>query len=539
MLGTRAEAHGSGSVQAGYRPPGRGRNRFIADGDGMGGLGTQAVPAVPAVPRRAALATVLAVLFLTFLDTTIVSVTLGDLESDVGAGVVPLQWVINAYSLVFAALMLAGGSLADRFGRRRLMLGGIAVFCAGSLLCALAGGVGAVIAGRAVMGVGAAASEPGTLSVIRQLYPDGRERARALGAWSAVSGLALALGPVLGGLLVGLAGWRAVFWFNLAAGVLLLAAVARRVPESRDPAPGRPDVGGFVLGTAGIGLVVFAAIEGEYRGFGAVEVVTLFAVGAACLVAFGPVERRVRRPLLDPAHLRPPIVRAALFAAFAVYFGVFAIFFLTALYLDIGLRYSGWQLAGMFAPMAAAIVAGGLLAGPWVARAGARVPMVAGCVVAAGGMLLARSQVGTHLTFGLLALALALAGLGFGVTVVPLTSAVLEHVPARHSGVAASATNTARQLGAVVGVAALGAIVNAHLVGEVDRQFTGLLSGARPAVVDALETGGSSGSLSLEHIPAPYVAAFLDGLRIALVVATVLIGLAALAAALVREDAPR
>ena len=138
----------------------------------------------------------LAVLFLTFLDTTIVSVTLGNIQYDLGAGVIPLQWVVNAYSLVFASLMLVAGSLSDRFGRKSVMVAGIAVFCAGSLLCALAPSVGWVIAGRAVMGVGAAASEPGTLSVIRQLYPDRRERARALGAWAAVSGLSLALGPV-------------------------------------------------------------------------------------------------------------------------------------------------------------------------------------------------------------------------------------------------------------------------------------------------------------------------------------------------------
>src|SRR3954471_6936173 len=200
--------------------------------------------------RRSALATVLAVLFLTFLDTTIISVALGDLENDLSAGVIPLQWVVNAYALMFASLMLVGGSLADRLGRKWVMLAGIVIFCAGSVLCAVAGGVGMVIAGRAVMGLGAAASEPGTLSVIRQLYPERRERARALGAWSAVSGLALALGPVIGGLLVGVDGWRSVFWFNLGLTLLLVFAVARWVPESRDDQAGRLDGPGFLLGTA-------------------------------------------------------------------------------------------------------------------------------------------------------------------------------------------------------------------------------------------------------------------------------------------------
>ncbi|WP_375476759.1 MFS transporter [uncultured Jatrophihabitans sp.] len=490
--------------------------------------------------RSAALGAVLSVLFLTFLDTTIVSVALGNLAGDVSAGVIPLQWVINAYALAFAALMLTGGSLADRFGRKRLMLVGIAVFCVGSLMCALASGVALVIAGRAVMGVGAAAAEPGTLSVIRQLYPHRAQRARALGAWSAVSGLALALGPVLGGLLVDAGGWRSIFWFNLAAGSVLAVWVFAVVPESADRAAGRLDAAGLVLGAAGVGCVVFAAISGEYQGYGAAWVVALFVVGGGCLLAFVPVERRVQRPMLDPTYFREPIVRAALFAAFAVYFGVFALFFLTALYLDIGQQYSGARLAAMFAPMAAAIVVGGVAAGRWVARSGSRPPMAIGCGIAALGMLLARAELGAQqrLDFALLSLALALAGLGFGVTVVPLTSAVLSHVPARHSGIAASATNTARQLGAVVGVAALGAIVNAHLTATVNREFTGTLLGpSRKPVLKILETGGSGVGFSLDQIPQVFVIAFVDGVRVALVVATVLVLLAGLAAALVREPA--
>jgi MFS family permease len=493
--------------------------------------------------RTVALATVLAVLFLTFLDTTIVSVTLGDLETDVSAGVIPLQWIVNAYSLVFASLMLVGGSLADRWGRKWVMLGGVAVFCLGSVLCAVAGGVAMVIAGRAVMGLGAAASEPGTLSVIRQLFPQRQQRARALGAWSAVSGLALAAGPVIGGLLVGLAGWRAVFWFNLALGVLLLAAVWAFVPDSRDPEPGRLDPAGFALGTGGIFALVFAAISGEYYGYGTWWVVLLFAVGGIALVAFVPVESRVGSPMLPPAYLRAPVVRAALFAAAAVYFAVFAIFFLTALYLDIDprLAYSGWQQAGMFAPMAAAIVLGGLAAGPWVARRGWRVPMVTGCALAAAGILLARVELGRgpSLTFGLLSLALAAAGLGFGITVVPLTSAVLTNVPARHSGIAASATNTARQLGAVIGVVALGAIVNAHLRAEVDRTFDDpLLAGAKRDILKILETGGTAGSFDVHSIPPNFLDAFLRGVNASLVVAVVLVVLAGVAAAAVRGGGP-
>src|SRR5437899_632972 len=161
--------------------------------------------------RGATLATVLAILFLTFLDTTIVSVCIGSVQHSFGSGVIALQWVVNAYALVFATLMLIAGNLSDRYGRKTVMLAGIVVFCGGSVLCAAAPNVGTLIAGRAVMGIGAAASEPGTLSVIRQVFPDRAARARAFGAWAAVSGMALASGPVIGGLLVGASDWRLVF----------------------------------------------------------------------------------------------------------------------------------------------------------------------------------------------------------------------------------------------------------------------------------------------------------------------------------------
>jgi MFS family permease len=245
--------------------------------------------------------------------------------------------------------------------------------------------------------------------------------------------------------------------------------------------------------------------------------------------------------MLPPAYLRSAVVRSALFAAAAVYFAVFAIFFLTALYLDIDprLNYSGWKQAGMFAPMAVAIVLGGLVAGRWVARSGSRIPLVAGCGLAAAGILGARVEIahGPSLTFAVLATDLALAGLGFGITVVPMTSAVLSHVPARHSGIAASATNTARQLGAVFGVVALGAIVNAHLRAEVNRTFADpLLAGARADVLQILETGGRAGSFDIRSIPTNFLDAFLGGVEIALVVAVVLMVAAAVVAALVPQS---
>ncbi|MCU1659755.1 MAG: transporter [Pseudonocardiales bacterium] len=499
------------------------------------------------VPRSVALTTVLAVLFLTFLDTTIVTVALGNIQFDLGAGVIPLQWVVNAYSLVFASLMLIAGSLSDRLGRKWVMVIGIVIFCAGSVLCALAPNIGTLIGGRAVMGVGAAASEPGTLSVIRHLYPDRAQRARALGAWAAVSGLSLALGPVIGGLLVGVGDWRTVFWFNLALGALLLVAAIGYVPDSADPQPGRLDVGGFFLGAVMLGSLIYAGISGEQYGYGTTWIVALFVLGGLSLIALVIVERRARSPMLDARYLKAPAVSGALFVAFAVYFGVFSIFFFTALYLDIVVGYSGWQMAGVFAPMAAAIVIGSVISGFWVGFAGPRGPMLLGCVLSAGGILFTRHYLDANPAFGALAVVLALAGLGFGIAVVPLTAAVLGYVPAALSGMAASATNTARQLGAVVGVTALGALVNAHITNDFGASLTqsGITGGGKDFIVKLLETGGKDAAgIDIAH-PSPLIkplvdaatAAFRTGLHAALLVSAALILLSALVIALVPRSA--
>ncbi|MDG3012696.1 MFS transporter [Rhodococcus sp. D2-41] len=480
-----------------------------------------------------------AVLFLTFLDTTVVSVTLGNVQSDLHAGVIALQWVVNAYTLVFASLMLTAGSLGDRWGRKKVMVGGMVIFCAGSVVAAVAPGVGMLIAGRAIMGIGAAASEPGTLSVIRHIYPDRRLRARALGAWAAVSGLSLALGPVIGGLLVGAFDWRAVFWFNVALGAALVLAALKFVPDSADPQPGPVDLFGFVFGSLFLGCVIFAGIFGENAGYSAPWVIALFVIGGAGLLVFILVERRVPNPMVDFRYLKRPIVSSALVVAFAVYFGIFSIFFFTALYLQEVVGYSGWRTAAVFSPMAAAIVIGALLTGRWVARSHAATPMMTGCVIGAVGILLTRANLSMNPSFGPLAITLAIAGLGFGTAVVPLTSAVLGGVPAAHSGMAAAATNTMRQVGAVIGVAALGSLVNSHLTagltGRLDQ--LGIPGNFQSIIIDAIEKGtvpaggdqaasAAYGPIVNKVIHATY-SAFHDGLDTALLVSAVLIFLAA------------
>src|ERR1700731_1891753 len=240
---------------------------------------------IPRGGQGLALATLCTLLFLTFLDNTVVSVALGDVQTSLKANVADLQWVVGAYALTFASIMLACGMIGDELGRKKVMLAGAGVFCAGSVLCALAPNVQTLIAGRAVMGLGAAASEPGTLSMLRHLYPDERARNRAIGVWAATSGFALAAGPVVGGGLVGAWGWRGIFWFNLAFGLAALIVAAIILPESADPTAARVDTGGTILGAGALATLVFAIIDSESAGFGSAVVIILLCVSAVLFAA--------------------------------------------------------------------------------------------------------------------------------------------------------------------------------------------------------------------------------------------------------------
>ncbi len=443
---------------------------------------------------NAALYTLCGILFLTFLDTTIMSVALADLQATLHTTLSEIQWIVNAYALLFAALMLAFGTLGDRLGRKRVMLFGVAVFIAGSLFGALAPNTPSLIAARGIMGIGAAACEPGTLSILRHLFPDRASRARALGLWAAVAGLALALGPVVGGLLVGLGGWRAIFWFNLAAAVVAFVAALSAVPESSDPQRGRVDVAGFILGPLALGTIVFAIIVGETAGYGAPHVIGLFVAGVVCGALFLVAELRSRLPMFEVRYLRRPAFAGSLAVAFAAYFGVFSIFFLTALYLQVVLGYTAFDTATLFLPMALVLIVASALSGRWVARSGPRLPVVVGCLAAGAGVLLTDLALAGEVTFLPLVTSLMLAGAGFGIAVVPITSVALSSLPAKHSGMAASATTTAREVGTVVGVAALGSLFNTQLITFLTERLIELEVPAefRETVIDAVITGQMS-----------------------------------------------
>ncbi len=442
-----------------------------------------------------ALATLLFVLFLTFLDNTIVTVVLANVQSELHASVSQLQWVVNGYALTFAGLMLSFGTIGDLLGRKKVMLTGVAVFCAGSVIAAVAPSTDVLIAGRVVMGIGAAASEPGTLSMIRHLYPARAQRARSLGIWVAVSSLGLALGPLIGGLLVYGWSWRAIFWFNVLFGLLAFTSAVIVLPESSDPVRARFDFGGFFLGAVSLGSLTFGIILGETAGYLTWWIDLLFFFALISVISFVVAELHAKNPVLNVRYFKKAAFAGSNVIAFTAYFGTFAIFFMVALYLQVVASISPLGLALNFVPLAVGMVAASLLTGRWVAAWGPRIPMATGCLIAGVGILLTNANISPHAGIGQIGWTMFLAGTGVGMAMVPVTSAALGSVPPEHSGMAASTTNTFRELGAVVGVATLGSIVNGQLTVNLVRRLSaiGIPKQFQSLVVSAVTTGTYQG----------------------------------------------
>jgi predicted MFS family arabinose efflux permease len=364
--------------------------------------------------------------------------------------------------------------------------------------------------------------------------------------WAAVSALALAMGPVIGGILVGYADWRAIFWFNLGVGAVAFAMALAFVPESSDPTGRRFDYPGVALGVIALGAMSAAIIQGEVSGYGSRVIEGLFGLAAVAAVAFVVVERRAKDPIINLHYFRRPAFVGSNYVAFATYFGTFSIFFFTALYLEVVGTATPYRIALDFLPMAVGMILASVFTGRWVARSGPRLPMTVGCVLAGTGVLLTNVILSPTVAYLPLAGTLALCGVGFGIAMVPVTSTALSLVPPEHSGMAASTTNTSRELGAVVGVAVLGSLVNAQLTGGLASRLRAI--GIPPKffnlVISAVTQGGlpSSGGSSTkssnqaiqktinEVVNAAY-SAFGRGLHISLVVSGIMILTGAVVAA--------
>jgi DHA2 family methylenomycin A resistance protein-like MFS transporter len=447
------------------------------------------------------------------LDNTIVNVAIPSIQRDLGAGVAGLQLVLDAYVLVFASLLLTAGSLGDRFGRRRVFRAGLVVFTASSALCGLAPSLAALVGGRALQAVGAAALLPTTLAIVAATFPDPRERVQAIGLWSGVSAMALAAGPVLGGLLTDTLGWRWVFYANVPVGVAAFLVAGRVIAESRNPVPRPLDLPGLVLGGVGLGAVTFALIEGNQRGWASPAILLLLGFGVATLAGFVAVEARRREPMLAMHLFRDRAFSSANAVALVVGFALLGFVFFNTLYFQAVQGWSPFQAGLRTLPNTLAVVVTAPLAGRLAGRYGYRVPVAAGLLLGAAALLLLTGiQVGTP--YGALWWKLCMLGAGFGLAISPAMAAAVAAMPGGQAGVAAAVANTSRQVGGALGVAVLGAVATARFTAVLPARLAaaGLpapvserIQAAAGEAVGAAAPGGTAGAAARHAVASAFV----------------------------------
>ncbi|WP_347059968.1 MFS transporter [Blastococcus sp. HT6-30] len=441
------------------------------------------------------------------LDATVVNVALERIGTDLGADFAGLQWTVNAYTLTLAALILLGGSLSDRFGRRRVFIVGVCWFAAASALCGLAPDIGTLVAARALQGVGGALLTPGSLAIISASF-SGPDRAAAVGAWSGLSGVAAAIGPFVGGWLVEWS-WRAVFLINLPLAALVVAVAARHVPESRDPAAApRLDWAGTALVAAGLGALTYALTAAGDGGAGT-GTWLLGAVGALALAAFVGVERRSEHPLVPPALFADRQFAAANAVTLFVYAALGGLFVLLVLQLQVVSGYSPLLAGTALLPVTGLMLVFSARVGALAQRIGPRALLTAGPLVAAGGVLL-MLRIGPDASYlGDVLPSVALFGVGLTLLVAPLTATVLDSAEDRYAGVASGVNNAVARAAGLLAVAVVP--VAAGLGGDDYTEPATFAEGFRAAllILAALLVAGSA--LAVGYVRRPLGAPQADG----------------------------
>lgn len=397
-------------------------------------------------------------LFLVGLDTTIVTVGLSHIGAGLGAEPGSLSWVVDAYTVVFASLLITSGALADRFGRRRVFQTGLVVFGAASLLCAAAGDLPVLIAGRALQGIGASMLTPVALAIVVNAMPDPKERAQAIGVWGAMFGLSMAAGPVVGGALITAFDWRAVFWVNAPVVLLALVLVAALVPESRGRRIRRIDLPGQLLLIVVLGLAVALLIEAPGLGWTSPVVLAGFGVLAVLVWVFVWVESRRREPLIDPGLFRVPSFTGAILGAVAVFVAFSMTLLMTTLFLQDAQGWAPLAAGAATLPMAFGATVFAPVSGFMVGRTGPQLPLLlAGTLILAGGLCLITLTGGMNVPA--LLMAYLLIGTGIGFANAPITNTAVSGLPPERAGVAGGTASTARQLGTAIGIALAGTLI--------------------------------------------------------------------------------
>ena len=488
-------------------------------------------------------------LFMVFLDGSIVNVALPTIQADLHAQLSDLQWVVDAYTLPFAALMLTAGTLGDRFGRKRLFLAGLVLFVLGSTLCGVAPTLGWLLFGRAVQGVGAAALSPGSLAVLVAAFPEPRQRAQAIGLWAGISGVGLATGPLVGGVLIQISSWPAIFFVNLPVGVVALALGWPLLAESRNPKAQRLDLPGQVLVTGTLVCVIMALIESSSQGWTSPLILGLFSGAAVCLAAFLLVEARVREPMLPLRLFANRVFSVANVAGLLLFFAFIGTVFFITQFLQSVQGYTPLEAGLRTLPTTVGIFLIAPLAGLLTARLGPRLPTVMGALMAASALFLLlrlapdSSYASIWWDFGLF-------GIGLGLMLSPLAEAVLSATPPTRAGLGSSVNNTSRQVGTTLGVAVLGTVVVQQFASNIASQLTqaGVPASLGATIASKIATAGAQASqVSLPgRLPLPPAAlhqainqAFVDALHGTFLIAGVgLLVAALLVAFLMRPKQP-
>jgi EmrB/QacA subfamily drug resistance transporter len=413
----------------------------------------------PAPQQRSTVATLVVVslaLFMVVLDNLIVTVALPAIRADLGATLESLEWTINAYTLAFAVVLLPGAALADRFGRRRLFLGGLALFTAASAAAALAPTAGALLAARTVQGVGGAIVAPLTLTLIAGTFP-AEKRGAALGIWSAISGLGVALGPLVGGAVVEGISWHWIFWINVPIGLVVIPVAARLLKESHGPAKSL-DLPGVGLAAAGLFGVVFGLVRGQGDGWGSPQIVAALAGGVLLLIAFVAWELRAANAMLPMGLFRSRSFAVTNGVSFFMYFGTFGSIFLLTQVLQLVMGYSPLQAGIRMMAWTGATLIVAPLAGIYAERLGGRAFMVAGLALQAGALTWFAATVAVGQQFSELVVPFVMAGTGMALVFAPSASTLLGSVRPDQAGVASGANNAIREVGGVFGVAVLSTV---------------------------------------------------------------------------------
>lgn len=493
-------------------------------------------------PKWWTLVVVCLAIFMLLLDITVVNVALPDIQKELGASFEDLQWVVDAYALALAALLLASGSLADLLGRRRVFIAGLILFVAASLLCGLSGSPTMLNVSRGLQGIGGAMMFATSLALIAQEF-EPHERGTAFGIWGATTGFAVAVGPLVGGALTEAFGWEWIFLVNVPIGLLTAAVTVARVPESERDPNARIDWAGLLTFSAGLFFLVFALIRGNDEGWTSAPIVSMLAAAVILLAAFVVVESRRAQPMLDLRLFRKPAFTGAQIVAFSLHASMFSMFLYIVLYMQNVLGYSPLETGVRFLPISLLSFLAAPVAGKLVERLPVRAFLGAGLALVGVGLVL-MSGIDPADDWTTLLAGFVLAGVGIGFVNPPLATAAIGVVEPRRSGAASGINSTFRQVGTAVGIAGLGALLQSKVSDKLDPLLANspLPPGAAGRIAEAVSSGGASAAAravppqARELVAEAARRAFIDGLNeILIVAAAVAFAGAVLALLLVRR----